>query len=106
MFRVSTLDMENLPRTDKGANPLQPGHLFGRSVPDCIWSTEPKNLCLCHVQGLYLWPDLPRKLNTSRHLANSGLVEPEIAFANPGYDNAAPAEKLRRCLHRSSERAS
>ena len=51
LFRVSTLDLVNLPR-DK---PEDFGREFfgAESVPHCIGSVERQSLLLCHVSGVH-----------------------------------------------------
>lgn len=58
MFRVSTLDLENLPRNDQGKVDFDKD-FFGKVFPDRIWPVERRNLRLRIVQNLYLRPDFP-----------------------------------------------
>ncbi len=60
LFRVSTLDMTNLPLNDKGARGLQPRLFPQRGLPYGLRATGSGVLLPGHEQGVYLRPDLPR----------------------------------------------
>ncbi len=82
MFRVSTLDLENLPRNDQGKVDFDNTSSV-KSRSDRFRPAKRRDLRLCAVEDLYLRPDLPRQnSNTSRHLAEFWTLEPEVAFAN------------------------
>ncbi len=59
MFRVSTLDLENLPRNDQGKVDFDKDFFGKESFPDRIWPVERRNLRLRIIQNLYLRPDFP-----------------------------------------------
>ena len=94
MFRVSTLDMENLPRTDEGAIDYNQD-FFGKEAFLTVSGQLNLETYACAMSKVYTFGPTFRaeNSNTSRHLAEFWMVEPEIAFANLD-DNAALAEKL------------
>jgi asparaginyl-tRNA synthetase len=94
MFRVSTLDMENLPRTDKGAIDYNQD-FFGKEAFLTVSGQLNLETYACAMSKVYTFGPTFRaeNSNTSRHLAEFWMVEPEIAFTNLD-DNAALAEKL------------
>ncbi len=94
MFRVSTLDMENLPRTDKGTIDYNQD-FFGKEAFLTVSGQLNLETYACAMSKVYTFGPTFRaeNSNTSRHLAEFWMVEPEIAFANLD-DNAALAEKL------------
>ncbi len=94
MFRVSTLDMENLPRTDKGVIDYNQD-FFGKEAFLTVSGQLNLETYACAMSKVYTFGPTFRaeNSNTSRHLAEFWMVEPEIAFANLN-DNAALAEKL------------
>ena len=94
MFRVSTLDMENLPRIDKGAIDYNQD-FFGKEAFLTVSGQLNLETYACAMSKVYTFGPTFRaeNSNTSRHLAEFWMVEPEIAFANLD-DNAALAEKL------------
>ncbi|MBB6055898.1 asparagine--tRNA ligase [Tolumonas osonensis] len=94
MFRVSTLDMENLPRTDKGAIDYNQD-FFGKEAFLTVSGQLNLETYACAMSKVYTFGPTFRaeNSNTSRHLAEFWMVEPEVAFADLN-DNAALAEKL------------
>jgi asparaginyl-tRNA synthetase len=94
MFRVSTLDMENLPRTPDGAVDYSQD-FFGR--PTFLTVSGQLNVesyCLALSRVYTFGPTFrAENSNTSRHLSEFWMVEPEIAFADLS-DNADLAEDL------------
>ena len=94
MFRVSTLDMENLPRTDKSSIDYNQD-FFGKEAFLTVSGQLNLETYACAMSKVYTFGPTFRaeNSNTSRHLAEFWMVEPEIAFADLN-DNAAMAEKL------------
>lgn len=94
MFRVSTLDMENLPRTDKGTVDYSED-FFGKEAFLTVSGQLNVETYACALSKVYTFGPTFRaeNSNTTRHLAEFWMVEPEIAFAN--LDDAADlAEQL------------
>jgi asparaginyl-tRNA synthetase len=94
MFRVSTLDLANLPRTADGAVDWSQD-LFGR--PTFLTVSGQLNVetfCLAMTRVYTFGPTFrAENSNTSRHLSEFWMVEPEIAFADLSA-NADLAEDL------------
>jgi asparaginyl-tRNA synthetase len=94
LFRVSTLDLANLPRTPEGA--IDYGQdFFGK--PAFLTVSGQLNIesfCLALTNVYTFGPTFrAENSNTSRHLSEFWMVEPEIAFADIS-DNADLAESL------------
>ena len=83
MFRVSTLDMENLPRTDKGEVDYSED-FFGKEAFLTVSGQLNVETYCCALSKVYTFGPTFRaeNSNTSRHLAEFWMVEPEIAFAD------------------------
>ncbi|MCL1048222.1 asparagine--tRNA ligase [Shewanella abyssi] len=88
MFRVSTLDLENLPRDDKGAVDYSED-FFGKESFLTVSGQLNAETYACALSKVYTFGPTFRaeNSNTSRHLAEFWMVEPEIAFAD--LDDAA-----------------
>lgn len=82
MFRVSTLDMENLPRTDKGAVDFSQD-FFGKEAFLTVSGQLNGETYACALSKIYTFGPTFRaeNSNTSRHLAEFWMIEPEVAFA-------------------------
>ncbi len=82
MFRVSTLDMENLPRTDKGTVDYNED-FFGKETFLTVSGQLNAEAYACAISKVYTFGPTFRaeNSNTSRHLAEFWMVEPEVAFA-------------------------
>jgi asparaginyl-tRNA synthetase len=83
MFRVSTLDLANLPRTEGGAIDYSKD-FFGREAFLTVsGQLNVEGYCLS-LSNVYTFGPTFRaeNSNTSRHLAEFWMVEPEIAFAD------------------------
>ena len=94
LFRVSTLDLANLPRTESGAIDFQQD-FFGRETFLTVsGQLNVESYCLALSKVYTFGPTFrAENSNTSRHLSEFWMVEPEIAFANLN-DNADLAEAL------------
>ncbi len=94
MFRVSTLDFANLPRTPQGKVDFSQD-FFGR--PTFLTVSGQLNVesyCLALTRVYTFGPTFrAENSNTSRHLSEFWMVEPEIAFADLS-DDADLAEDL------------
>ncbi|MCV6604293.1 MAG: asparagine--tRNA ligase, partial [Porticoccaceae bacterium] len=92
LFRVSTLDMANLPRTDKGDVDYSQDFFGGESFLTVSGQLNVEAYCLAMSKVYTFGPTFrAENSNTSRHLAEFWMVEPEIAFADLE-DDAALAE--------------
>ncbi len=94
MFRVSTLDLENLPRTPQG-NVDYNQDFFGRESFLTVSGQLNGEAYACAISKIYTFGPTFRaeNSNTSRHLAEFWMLEPEIAFADLN-DAAALAEAM------------
>ena len=83
MFRVSTLDLANLPRTDTGDIDFSQD-FFGRETFLTVsGQLNVEGYCLA-LSNVYTFGPTFRaeNSNTTRHLAEFWMIEPEIAFAD------------------------
>ncbi len=82
MFRVSTLDMANLPMTDKGEVDFDKD-FFGKETFLTVSGQLNAEAYACALSKVYTFGPTFRaeNSNTSRHLAEFWMVEPEVAFA-------------------------
>ena len=101
MFRVSTLDLANLPRTPEGEVDFTED-FFGR--PASLTVSGQLNVeayCLA-LSNVYTFGPTFRaeNSNTSRHLAEFWMIEPEIAFADL-HDDASLAEDFLKYIFRA-----
>jgi len=94
LFRVSTLDLMNLPRTPEGKIDFAQD-FFGRETFLTVsGQLNVESYCLALSKVYTFGPTFrAENSNTSRHLAEFWMIEPEIAFADLA-DNAALAEAL------------
>ncbi|MBE0363978.1 asparaginyl-tRNA synthetase [Pseudoalteromonas ulvae UL12] len=83
MFRVSTLDMQNLPRDDKG-NVDYSEDFFGKEAFLTVSGQLNGETYCSAMSNIYTFGPTFRaeNSNTSRHLAEFWMVEPEVAFAD------------------------
>jgi asparaginyl-tRNA synthetase len=98
LFRVSTLDLANLPRTPEGKVDYAQD-FFGRETFLTVsGQLNVEAYCLALSKVYTFGPTFrAENSNTSRHLAEFWMVEPEIAFADLA-DNATLAEALLKYL--------
>ncbi|MBP2848658.1 MULTISPECIES: asparagine--tRNA ligase [Dickeya] len=94
MFRVSTLDLENLPRDDQGKVDFSED-FFGKEAFLTVSGQLNGETYACALSKIYTFGPTFRaeNSNTSRHLAEFWMIEPEVAFATLD-DVAALAENL------------
>jgi asparaginyl-tRNA synthetase len=101
LFRVSTLDLANLPRTPEGAIDYS-GDFFGK--PAFLTVSGQLNVeayCLALSRVYTFGPTFrAENSNTSRHLSEFWMVEPEIAFADLK-DDADLAEDFLRYIFKA-----
>ncbi|WP_338845162.1 asparagine--tRNA ligase [Massilia sp. W12] len=94
MFRVSTLDMMNFPRTPEG-KPDFSQDFFGRETFLTVsGQLNVETYCMALSKVYTFGPTFrAENSNTSRHLAEFWMIEPEIAFADLA-QNADLAEAM------------
>src|SRR4051795_5235090 len=94
MFRVSTLDIANLPRTEAGRVDFTQD-FFGRETFLTVsGQLNVEAYCLALTKVYTFGPTFrAENSNTSRHLSEFWMIEPEIAFADLA-DDADLAEAL------------
>jgi asparaginyl-tRNA synthetase len=107
LFRVSTLDLMNLPRTPQGKVDFAQD-FFGRETFLTVsGQLNVETYCMALSKVYTFGPTFrAENSNTSRHLAEFWMIEPEIAFADLS-DNATLAEALLKHIFRTvlTERA-
>ena len=94
LFRVSTLDLANLPRKPDGKVDFEKD-FFGREAFLTVsGQLNVETYCMALSKVYTFGPTFrAENSNTSRHLAEFWMIEPEIAFANLA-DDATLAERL------------
>lgn len=94
MFRVSTLDMLNLPKTDNGMVDFDKD-FFGKEAFLTVSGQLNAETYACALSKVYTFGPTFRaeNSNTTRHLAEFWMMEPEVAFADLN-DNAKLAEDM------------
>ena len=94
MFRVSTLDLLNLPKTDKGNIDFDKD-FFGKEAFLTVSGQLNAETYACALSKVYTFGPTFRaeNSNTTRHLAEFWMMEPEVAFADLD-DNAKLAEDM------------
>ena len=99
MFRVSTLDAVNLPKNDKGAVDYSQDFFGGDSFLTVSGQLNVEAYCLAMSKVYTFGPTFrAENSNTSRHLAEFWMVEPEIAFADLDDDAALAEDFLKHCI--------
>lgn len=94
MFRVTTLDVENLPKNDQGQVDFTQD-FFGRSANLTVSGQLEAELAAMALGKVYTFGPTFRaeNSNTARHLAEFWMIEPEVAF-NELKENADLAEAM------------
>ncbi len=107
MFRVSTLDLMNLPKDDQGNIDFKED-FFGKETFLTVSGQLNGETYACALSKIYTFGPTFRaeNSNTSRHLAEFWMIEPEIAFADLA-DAAQLAEDMLRYVFKAvlTERA-
>jgi len=100
MFRVSTLDLANLPRTPAGKIDFAED-FFGRETFLTVsGQLNVEAYCLALSKVYTFGPTFrAENSNTSRHLAEFWMIEPEIAFAGLAEDATLAEALLKYVLH-------
>jgi asparaginyl-tRNA synthetase len=101
LFRVSTLDLANLPRTEGGKIDFSQD-FFGREAFLTVsGQLNVETYCMALSKVYTFGPTFrAENSNTSRHLAEFWMIEPEIAFADLA-DDATLAEQLLKHVFRA-----
>src|SRR4051812_19699792 len=94
LFRVSTLDLANLPRTPQGKIDFEKDFFAREAFLTVSGQLNVEAYCLALTKVYTFGPTFrAENSNTSRHLAEFWMIEPEIAFADLS-DDATLAERL------------
>jgi asparaginyl-tRNA synthetase len=94
LFRVSTLDLAHLPRTPDGKVDFTKDFFAREAFLTVSGQLNVEAYCLALTKVYTFGPTFrAENSNTSRHLAEFWMIEPETAFADLA-DNAALAEAL------------
>lgn len=94
MFRVSTLDMMNLPKTEKGGIDWHKDFFGKEAYLTVSGQLNVEAYCLALSKVYTFGPTFrAENSNTTRHLAEFWMIEPEIAFADLN-DDAVLAEQF------------
>jgi asparaginyl-tRNA synthetase len=101
MFRVSTLDLANLPRSPDGRIDWSQD-FFGREAHLTVSGQLNVETYCCALSRVYTFGPTFRaeNSNTSRHLSEFWMIEPEVAFADLS-DDAALAEEFVKHMFRA-----
>jgi asparaginyl-tRNA synthetase len=101
LFRVSTLDLANLPRTGDGAIDFTQDFFGKPAFLTVSGQLNVETFCLAMTKVYTFGPTFrAENSNTSRHLSEFWMVEPEIAFADLSA-NADLAEDLLKSVFRT-----
>ena len=94
MFRVTTLDLENLPKNEQGKIDVKED-FFGKETNLTVSGQLEAELAALALGQVYTFGPTFRaeNSNTTRHLAEFWMIEPEVAF-NDIYDNMDLAEEM------------
>ncbi|MFN7096343.1 MAG: asparagine--tRNA ligase [Gammaproteobacteria bacterium] len=94
MFRVSTLDLANIPRKPDGAVDFSQDFFGKETFLTVSGQLNLESYCLAMSKVYTFGPTFrSENSNTSRHLAEFWMIEPEIAFADLN-DDATLAESM------------
>ncbi len=107
MFRVSTLDQNNLPLTEKGEIDYSQDFFGKEAFLTVSGQLNVESYCMAMSKVYTFGPTFrAENSNTSRHLAEFWMVEPEIAFADL-QDDADLAEAMLQYIYKAvlNERA-
>ncbi|MER3546276.1 MAG: asparagine--tRNA ligase [Rhodanobacteraceae bacterium] len=101
MFRVSTLDLANLPRDEKGAIDFRKDFFAREAFLTVSGQLNVEAYCLALSKVYTFGPTFrAENSNTPRHLAEFWMIEPEIAFADL-HDDADCAEKFLKSIFKA-----
>lgn len=99
MFRVSTLDLCNLPRTPEGEID-QTRDFFGKEAHLTVSGQLNVETYCCALSNVYTFGPTFRaeNSNTARHLAEFWMIEPEMAFCDLVRDSQIAEEFIKFCV--------
>jgi asparaginyl-tRNA synthetase len=101
MFRISTLDLANLPRDAKGAVDFTKDFFGKEAFLTVSGQLNVEGYCLALSKVYTFGPTFrAENSNTARHLAEFWMIEPEVAFADLN-DNANLAEAFLKYLFKT-----
>ena len=101
LFRVSTLDMTNLPQAPGGGVDYEQDFFGSEAFLTVSGQLEVESHCLAMSKVYTFGPTFrAENSNTSRHLAEFWMVEPEIAFADLNDDAQLAEDLLQHVLQR------
>jgi len=101
LFRVSTLDQANLPLTQKGDIDYSQDFFGKEAFLTVSGQLNVETFCMAMSRVYTFGPTFrAENSNTSRHLAEFWMVEPEIAFADL-QDNADLAESMLQYIYKA-----
>ena len=101
MFRISTLDMMNLPRDSRGAVDFSKDFFGKEAFLTVSGQLNVEGFCLALSKVYTFGPTFrAENSNTTRHLAEFWMIEPEIAFADLN-DDANLAEAFLKHIFRA-----
>lgn len=99
MFRVSTLDLCNLPRTPEGEID-ETRDFFGKEAHLTVSGQLNVETYCCALSNVYTFGPTFRaeNSNTARHLAEFWMIEPEMAFCDLVRDSQIAEEFIKFCV--------
>ncbi|MBN2669446.1 MAG: asparagine--tRNA ligase [Bacteroidales bacterium] len=99
MFQVTTLDLNNLPKTEDGSIDYSKD-FFGKSANLTVSGQLEAELAAMALSKVYTFGPTFRaeNSNTSRHLAEFWMIEPEVAFADINDDMDLAEGLLKYCV--------
>ena len=101
LFRVSTLDLQNLPRNEQGNIAFEQDFFGKESFLTVSGQLNAEAYCLAMSKVYTFGPTFrAENSNTSRHLAEFWMVEPEIAFADLNDDADLAEDFLKTVIKR------
>ncbi len=105
MFQVTTLDLNNIPRTPAGTVDYAK-ELFGKAAYLTVSGQLNGETYACALSDIYTFGPTFRaeNSNTSRHLAEFWMIEPEMAFADLNDDMACAEAYIKYCIRAVLER--
>lgn len=107
MFKVTTLDMDNLPKTEDGAVDYSKD-FFGKSTNLTVsGQLNVETFCMAFRNVYTFGPTFrAENSNTTRHAAEFWMIEPEMAFADLNDDMALAEDMLKYVINYCLENAS